>query len=180
MISSFTAAAQNNNMDEKISELFFNLNLNQKPEEIAKSSYLEFDYNFYTIITEIHTYTAEFKEYPKLNHKIKKGEFTIEYDASSVKNGVFRSSLHIIFENETDMIDAYEKLKNQFKEYGVNEINENHASEYGLDIKHIEYYKYKNYEIPRLTFASSIMHLTEPALSIEFVNSWKFDKLKKQ
>ena len=177
----FQTFAQKTEMEKKISELFFGLNLNQKPSEIVQESDLEFDYNEEQNLSEQYRYSAVFKEHPKLGGQIKNGTFEIDFDSSRENQGIFQLTLTISFDNKTESIKAYEKIKLEFINFAGKETTENISnSQYGFDSKSIVYYKHENYEIPRLTFSYMNIINKDPVIIIEFLNSWILKKIKEQ
>ncbi|MGM5471424.1 hypothetical protein ACS386_14185 [Flavobacteriaceae bacterium LMO-SS05] len=181
MTFQFQTFAQETEMEKKISKLFFGLDINQKPSEITKQSDFEFEFSTIKNLSEQYVYSAEFKEYPNIDYKIKNGTFKIEFDSSTEKQGIFELLLLIDLNNKTDLIKAYEELKSIFKDYVGEETAESISHpQYGFDSKHIIYYQYKNYGIPRLTLSYMAIDNKDPLLSISFLNSWKSEKLKNQ
>jgi len=182
IIFQFKAFAQETKMEKKISELFFGLNLNQKPSEIAKESDFEFRYGISSTVSEIkyHSYTTEFKNHPTIKSKIEEGLFSIEFTSHAEKYGVFELSMVISFTNDYDQIDEYEKLKSEFKKYSSKTIIETTQNEdYEVKSEVVVYQKEKNSEIPKISFYFNQSDKKNFPIVITFSTSWKMDELKK-
>ena len=182
MIFQFQIFAQETEMEKKISELFFGLNLNQKPSEIAKESDFEFEHGWNSTLVDIkdYFYTTEFKNHPTIKSEIKEGVFSIGFSSLDEKYGIFELSMVIRFTNEYDQIDEYEKLKLEFEEYSSKTIIETTQNEdYEVKSEVVVYQKEKNSEIPKISFYFDQSDKNDFPIVITFSTSWKMDELKK-
>lgn len=182
MVFQFQIFAQETEMEKKISELFFGLNLNQKPSRIVKESDFKFDYGLSSTIVDVenHSYSTEFKIHPIIKGEIKEGVFSINYDSNKEKHGVFSLTMVIRFANEYDQIDEYERLINEFEKYSSKTIieltqAEDNETKYQLTV----YQKYKDIDIPKLDFYFDQSDKSDFPLVVTFTTSWKMDELKK-
>ncbi|WP_231743095.1 hypothetical protein, partial [Winogradskyella endarachnes] len=174
--------AQETEMEKKISELFFGLNLNQKPSEIVKESDFEFEYGWTSVIADFkdYSYTTEFKKHPTIKSEIKEGTFSIGFGSHDEKYGIFGLSLVIRFTNEYDQIDEYEKLKTEFEKYSSKTIIETTQNEeYEVKSEVVVYQNEKDSEIPKISFYFDQSDKNDFPIVITFSTSWKMEELRK-
>jgi hypothetical protein len=182
MIFQFQIFAQETEMEKKISELFFGLNLNQKPSEITKESDFEFEHGWNSTFVDIkdYFYTTKFKNHPTIKSEIQEGVFSIGFSSLDEKYGIFGLSMVIRFTNEFDQIDEYEKLKLEFEKYSSKTIIETTQNEdYEVKSEVVVYQKEKNSEIPKISFYFDQSDKNDFPIVILFSTSWKMDELKK-
>lgn len=141
-------------MDQIISNVFFKINLNQTPENIAKESKFNLEFGKSKSIgnLENYQYSTFFYNNSYFISAIKKGFFKIEYSNYSEKNDNFNIKQKIFFYSKKDLefevTTLVEKLKDFFFEESENNINE-------LNYKLIEFRSKKEEQIPSLTIFSS-------------------------
>ena len=169
-------------MEEKISELFFSLNLNQKPSEIVEESDFEFEYSWASTIVGIkdYSYSTEFNNHPTIKGEIKEGVFQIGYKSNEEKYGLFILTLIIRFMNKHKLIDEYEKLTYEFEKYSAKTIIstiQNEDSETKSEVT--AYKKHKEFEIPKLDFYFDQSEKNNYPLIVTFTTSWKQNELMK-
>ncbi|RLJ62411.1 hypothetical protein CLV86_2016 [Lacinutrix venerupis] len=182
MTFQFQIFAQETEMEKKISELFFGLNLNQKPSEIVKESDFKFEYGWTSTIVDVknHSYATEFNNHPTIKGEIKEGIFRINYDSHQEKYGIFSLTMVIRFTNEYTQIDEYERLTHEFEKYSSKTIIESTQTEdYETKSQVTVYQKNKEFEIPKLDFYFDQSDKNDFPLVVTFTTSWKMDELKK-
>ena len=166
-----------NEMESEISELFFNINLNQSPKEIIKQSELKFVLNPNKTIGNTINYSAKFTENKNIESEQKIGLLKLDYDEIGLEYGYYEISQVVTFKNEDDLNSEYTRLTEKFEKYSVKTIienTENMNSE--ITNKNTEFRILKDFEIPSLSFGY-INREKKYTLIIVYKTSFKLEKM---
>lgn len=176
------ASAQAYKMENKISEIFFGLNLNQSPENIVKESKFDFQYSVTNSIGgNHHNYSTKINELPILDTEIKESDFRLSYDEMELEYGTFEVILVLRFENEYDQIDEYEKLVAKYEDLSSKTLIETTQNEVYETKSQVVVYQFdKKIEIPKISFYFDQSNEEEFPLVISFSTSWKMNKIKER
>lgn len=113
-----------NNMKEKLKNLFLDLDLSANPKVMVSKSSLQFE----NVVTQgiswskkaggTINYVATFNNNPLISTNIKGGQINILQKEEDVNSGNFLINERVWFNNEEDMIGEYNKLIESFKSLG--------------------------------------------------------------
>jgi hypothetical protein len=166
-----------NEMESEISELFFNINLNQSPKEIIKQSELKFVLNPNKTIGNTINYSAKFSENENIEYEQKLGLLKLDYDEIGLEYGYYEISQVVSFKNEDDLNLEYTRLTEKFEKYSVKTIIENTDNTNSeITIKNTEFRILKDFEIPSLSFGY-INTEKKYTLIIVYKTSFKLEKM---
>jgi hypothetical protein len=164
-------------MESEISELFFNINLNQSPKEIIKQSELKFVLNPNKTIGNTINYSAKFSENENIEYEQKLGLLKLDYDEIGLEYGYYEISQVVSFKNEDDLNLEYTRLTEKFEKYSVKTIIENTDNTNSeITIKNTEFRILKDFEIPSLSFGY-INTEKKYTLIIVYKTSFKLEKM---
>ena len=166
-----------NEMESEISELFFNINLNQSPKEIIKQSELKFVLNPNKTIGNTINYSAKFTENKNIESEQKIGLLKLDYDEIGLEYGYYEISQVVTFKNEDDLNSEYTRLTEKFEKYSVKTIIENTENTNSeITNKNTEFRILKDFEIPSLSFGY-INREKKYTLIIVYKTSFKLEKM---
>lgn len=165
------------NMNEKLNQLFLDLDLSSTPEIMTKNSFLKFDYGISKGVEwtggDSKMFIAKFDKHSLIKSQIKGGQIFIRQNNRESQLGVYEITERIDFHNIEDVINEFNKLSSIYEENSFKVKNLNtESTDYEITSQYNEIFFKSESKISKIIIGYSLPKENgqAPSLLISFKN----------